>query len=326
MRILVTGATGFIGNVLCSAAVKKGFSVVAVVRKNSDFSKLPSSVELVEITSLGFLLPPSALVGVDAVVHLAARVHVMADDSPDPLKAYRQDNLETTMLLAQQAADARISRFVYLSSIKVNGEGGLDQHIPYDETSAIPSTLDPYGQSKWEAEQNLLAFSSQNSLDITIIRPPLVYGPGVKANFQQLIRLVDTFPVIPLGGINNSRSLIYVENLVDAILTSLGESAAKNQTFLVSDGDSVSTSDLILKIAVHLKKNPLLVKLPKKALALASKLINKPDIAQRLAGSLMIDSKKIRGDLNWSPPFTIDEGLSKTIDWYKKNKSGTSSR
>jgi nucleoside-diphosphate-sugar epimerase len=317
MKILVTGATGFVGCFLCLAAEKLNWSVVAAIRSSTDPSILPDTVDRLRVDSLAEDISHEDLVGVDAVIYLAARVHVMNDADENPIEAYRAINTSAPLILAEKAAQAGVHRFIYLSSIKVNGEGSLDSHTIYTEEDKPFAKLDPYGQSKWEAEIGLRKIASSTPLEVVILRPPLVYGPGVKANFCQLLNLVQSYPIIPLGNINNVRSLIYVENLVDSIIACVTHPNAGNQTFLVSDSQDISTSELIVKIRAALDSNAILVPLPVSTMLWLGQLTGKSAVLQRLLGSLVVDSKKIKETLNWSPPFTLEQGLAKTSAWFK---------
>jgi len=278
----------------------------------------PAGVEVVQIESIGAATDWSdALTGVDTVVHLAARVHVMNDISSDPLSAFRQVNVAGTERLARMAAQAGVRRFIYISSVKVNGEGC---EKPFTERD-IPVPEDPYGVSKWEAEQALQKISAETGLEVVIIRPPLVYGPGVKANFLSLFKIVVRGIPLPLSSIENLRSFIYIGNLVDAIIKCVEHPDAVNKTFLVSDGQDVSTPDLIRRTAKALELPARLFPVPVSFMRLAGKLSGKGGVVNRLMGSLIVDSTKIRRDLGWKPPFTLEEGLAETARWFKRQYS-----
>ena len=314
MKVLVTGATGFVGTALVSRLVDSGrFGVRAAVRRESG-----ELLAVVEQVVAGNLTPNTdwqqALVGVDAVVHLAARVHVMNDTAADPLSAFRQVNVAGTERLARMAATKGVKRFVYISSVKVNGESC---EKPFTEQS-IPAPEDPYGVSKWETEQILHRVAEETGLEVVILRPPLVYGPGVKANFLSLFKIVDRGIPLPLAGINNQRSLIYLENLVDAIIKCIEHPNAANQTFLLSDGQDVSTPELIRMIASAMGKKPRLAPCPPVVLKFLGKLTGKSLEVKRLIGSLQIDNSKIKKVLNWQRPFTMEEGIAETVKWYLK--------
>jgi nucleoside-diphosphate-sugar epimerase len=324
MQILLTGLTGFVGQHLSNRLVSEGHNVYGTIRKDKDIDKLSPEVQPVLIDSITYPFPEVSLNNIDALIHLAARVHQMNDSSDDALTIYRKINTEATINLAKQAEKSGVRRFIYLSSIKVYGEKQDESNIPYTEED-ICHPRDPYAQSKWEAEQLLNQLAQETSLEVVILRPPLIYGSHVKANLLKLIQLVKRGIPLPFGLVNNQRSLLYVENLVDAIITCLTHPNAKNQTFLISDGQDLSTPDLICKIAHYLDCPCNLLPIPPSLLKVAGNLgdvgekllgrslpLNTPTI-DRLLGSLVVDSSKIRNTLNWQPPFTIDEGLQQTL-------------
>ncbi len=314
MKVLVTGASGFVGRSLCDALLRKGHSEYSIVPAVRSPRGLPGECVVGEID--GKTDWREALHGVHAVVHLAARVHVMNDRVADPLTIFRSVNTEGTLHLARQCVAAGVRRFVFISSIKVNGE---ERAAPYTEADT-PAPEDAYAISKWEAEQGLRQIAAQTGLEVVILRLPLVYGPGVRANFLALLRAVARGIPLPLGAISNQRSLIYVGNLVDAILRCLEHPAAAGQTFLVSDGEAVSTPELVRCMAAALGRPARLVTLPVPLLWLATTLAKKSALVTRLAGSLSIDSSAIRRELSWTPPFTLDEGLRETAAWYANQK------
>lgn len=317
--VLVTGANGFIGSALCAELVHREYSVHGVVRE------LSRSIELrCEITTVGDIGSDTdwsrSLIGVDAIVHLAARVHVMQDTATDPLAEFRKVNVFGTERLAREAARAGVRRFVYVSSIKVNGES-TDAHSGDFTEKNAPNPQDPYGVSKWEAEQAMHCVAQETGLEVVIVRPPLVYGPGVGANFLRLLRFVRKGVPLPFGAINNQRSLVYVGNLVDAIITCLEHPTAASQTYLISDGEDVSTPELIRRIAHALGRPARLLPVPPALLRVAGRLTGKSAEVDRLLDSLVIDSSKIRRGLGWKPPFTMEQGLQETADWYLRTRT-----
>jgi nucleoside-diphosphate-sugar epimerase len=314
--VLVTGANGFIGSVLCSRLLAEKCTVSGTVRSAENYSLVQGfkSVIIGDVKAVTDWC--AALQGIDTVVHLAARVHVMKDSSVEPLQAYREVNVQGTERLARQAADRGVKRFIFISTVKVNGEENKKAYTESDP----PSPLDAYGISKMEAEKALTNISVKTGMEVVILRPPLVYGPGVKANFLKLLGLIDRGIPLPLGSANNQRSLIYVENLVDAVIECISHPAAAGQTYLVNDRQDVSTPELICMIAAALQKQPRLFRFPPLALFIAGRLSGKGPAVDRLIGSLTVDTAKIKNELGWAPPFTLEEGLHKTAFWYKHKK------
>lgn len=316
MKVLVTGASGFVGRFLCRRLLLEGFSVRGTLLASENPSFLIDGIESVTVDPLGIGTSWNhALEGIDTIIHLAARVHIMDDSAMDPLTEFRRVNVDGTMHLASEAAKAGIKRFVFISSIKVNGE---ESTLPYTTFStATPS--DPYGVSKWEAEQALRTIESKTGMSVVVVRPTLVYGPGVKANFLNLLRIVSRGIPLPLASISNKRSLIYVGNLVDALTVCVTHPAAAGKTYLVSDGEDVSTPLLIRRIAGALGVSVYLLPFPVPLMSLIAKLIRKGEVANRLSESLTVDSSEIRRDLGWVQPYTMSEGLAETAKWFKKN-------
>ena len=310
--MLVTGAQGFVGLPLSTALVKLGYQVRCAVRDHFQVNEGQETLSIVDIN--GTTVWANALVDVAVVIHLAARVHVMKETAADALSAYRKVNVEGTLNLAKQAALAGVKRFIFISSIKVNGEGTALGH-PYHEQQA-PSPLDAYGLSKYEAELALQQLAKDTGLEVVIIRPSLIYGPGVKANFRTMMRCLALGIPLPLGSIHNQRSLLALDNLIDLIQVCITHPAAANQIFLASDGVDLSTPELLTAMAAALGKPARLIKLPESLLMLGAKLVGKQAMAQRLCGSLQVDSSKARELLGWQPPVSVQEALHKVAVAY----------
>jgi UDP-glucose 4-epimerase len=310
--VLVTGATGFIGQALCQRISGDGGQLRRALRRGG-------GQDGVVVGDLGPATDWSAaLAGIDCVVHLAARVHVMRDQSIDPLSEFRRVNVESTLNLARQAIAAGVRRLVFISSIKVNGE--LTQPGCFFGADDIPAPVDPYGVSKHEAEQGLLALASATTgMTVVIIRPPLVYGPGVKANFLTMMRWLYAGVPLPFGAIHNLRSLVGLDNLIDLIVTCLDHPAAANQVFLVSDGEDLSTTEMLQRAAAAMGKPSRLLPVPQDWLTHGLRLLGKRDLAQRLCGSLQVDISKSHELLAWTPPVSVDEGLGKAVDAFLRS-------
>jgi len=311
--VLVTGASGFIGRAVVERlAADRRYVVRAALRR-----PVPDLVAAVEQCVVGDLDATTdwrpALEGVHALVHTAARVHVMHETHADPLAAFRAINVAGTLRLAQQAADAGVRRFVFLSSLKVNGESTLPGH-PFREDDA-PVPRDPYGVSKHEAEQALLALARATPMEVVIVRPPLVYGPGVKANFARLMRLVLRGMPLPFGAIDNRRTLVALDNLVDLVVTCIAHPAAANQIFLAGDAEDLSTTELLRRLGRALGKPARLIPLPAPWIEIAAALAGQRAVAQRLCGSLQADIGKAARVLGWKPPVAVDAALQATADW-----------
>ncbi len=313
-RVLVTGANGFIGTALCNKLHSDGFEVVAALRRPDKSFALPN-IQTVPVGRIDSQTDWTAAISdADAVVHLAARVHVMADTADDPLSLYRQVNVEGTGKLAAQAARAGVKRFIFLSSIKVHGE---ENSQAYSETDKLRPE-DDYGISKMEAETALMAITSQSTMDHVIVRPPLVYGPGVRANFLALIRWVNHGVPLPFGSVRNRRSFIYLGNLVDGIIKCLTHPKAANQNFLVSDGHDLSTPGLIRATAAALEKSCLLPPFPPALLRTIGRISGKTQTIRRLIDSLTVDTSRITRTLSWTPPFSVKSGLQDTGKWFRE--------
>ena len=312
-RILVTGATGFVGRALLRRLVADGRRVRAATRGTP--AALAAQAEAVAVGDIG---PDTdwraALAGIDAIVHLAARAHVLRESSADLHARYHAVNTLGALRLAEAAAAAGVRRFVFLSSARVHG--GRSTGAPFTESSPLVAE-DPYGRSKVDAERGLASLASGTQLEPVILRPPLVYGPEASGNFARLVALVARGVPLPLGAVRNRRSLVYVENLVDAIVRSLDHPSAAGETFMVSDGEDVSTPELIRRIARALGRPARLVPVPPALLRLGGALAGRSDDVARLLDDLVIDRSKIRAFLGWSPVFTLDEGLAQTAAWHR---------
>ncbi len=302
MKVLVTGAQGFVGAPLTQLLQQHGHTVLPVARR-----PLRGGLQI-EMAADTDWAPH--LAGVDVVVHCAARVHLMQDKAGDPLAAYRAVNRDATLQLARAAAAAGVKRFVFLSSIKVNGEATTD--APYCADSA-PAPQDPYGMSKLEAEQGLLQLAQHSALQVCIIRPPLVYGAGVKANFRQLLRLAARGWPLPLGLLDNRRSLVYLGNLLDLIVHCLQHPQAANRVFLVSDGADLSTPALIRALAAAQQRPARLLPFPPALLALGCRLLGRAAVWQRLSSSLQVDIHATCQTLGWQPPYSMQQGLQEML-------------
>ena len=319
MNLLITGGTGFVGQHLVSQLTRRELFHQLAVRSQVEN---PSNHKYISVGDINAHTPWSqALAGVTDVVHLAARVHITQETSSDAYAAFRAVNTEGTLHLARQAAAAGVCRFIFLSSIKVNGEGKPQAYLETD----TPSPEDAYAASKWEAEQGLWKIAAETGMQMVILRIPLVYGPGVGANFLQLFQTVNKGWPLPLGGIANRRSLLYVGNLVDAMLVALEHPDAANKLYLLSDGQDVSTSQLVQRMAQALNKTPRLFSLPQGMLRLAASVLGKSSAVDRLYGSLYLDSAKIRQELSWIPPFSMQQGLAETAQWFLKAQDSSAS-
>jgi len=311
--VLVTGASGFVGRALCEALAASGRRVKRALRMAQP--GLPDAVAVGDIG--GGTDWRSALEGVNSVVHLAARTHVLREAAADPLAEYRRVNLDGTRRLAQQAGQAGVRRLVFVSSIKVNSEV---TGRPFTEDDA-PQPEDAYGVSKWEAEQALARIAGETGLQVSVLRPPLVYGPGVKGNFLRLMGLVARGMPLPLASFANRRSLIYVGNLVDAVVKAIDVPAAAGRTYLVSDGEDVSTPDLVRAIARALGVAPRLLPCPPAVLRAGAALTGKRAELARLTGSLQADGARAHRELDWRPRHTLAQGLAATARWYYSQSS-----
>ena len=322
-RILVTGATGFVGRALLDRLAGDDVEVVALVRRAGDLANLTANRPRLQERFAGDLTSVTDwapfVQGVDGVVHLAARVHQMNEDPAVAATAYTAANVDVTRGLAEAAKVAGASRFVFVSSIKVNGEGG-DRVYRADDP---PEANDPYGRSKREAEEVVRIITASGGMTHTILRPPLMYGPGVKANLYKLLQWVDRGRPWPFGAMRNRRSLLYVGNMADAIATALSAPGAAQHTYLLSDGHDLSTADLLRAIAAAMDRQILMAPLSGEFARILVRLAGRDDLGRRLFGSLQVDSQPFRDDAGWKPPFTVAQGMQATVDWYRSEQSGT---
>lgn len=315
--ILVTGASGFVGMPLCRRLATIA-DVRAVVRSSGRPQQFAAGsdthLQWVKAGDLNTVADwPALLRSVKTVVHLAARTHVLHETDPDPIVAYRRINVGVTKRLAQASVKAGVKRLVFLSSVKVNGESTAEH--PFRE-SDTPRPQDAYGVSKLEAETTLLEIGQASGLEIVIVRPPLVYGPGVKGNFLRLLGIARKGWPLPLASVQNLRSFIYVENLVDALITCATHANAAGKTYLVSNREDLSTPELLRQLSSRLGTHSRLWRCPPWLLQGAANLIGRGAEASRLLGSLQIDSSLIQTDLGWKPPFTVADSLDRTTQWY----------
>jgi nucleoside-diphosphate-sugar epimerase len=313
MNVLITGANGFVGQaVFLRLNSMSGVTAIGSVRRSA--MGADAGAQFVTMDEISEQTDWSgAVAGLQVVVHLAARVHVMVESAANPLEAFRQVNVRGTLTLAQQAAAAGVRRFVFISSIGVNGGETFRQPFTFEDDVAPHS---PYAVSKYEAELGLKALAAATNMEVVIIRPPLVYGPNAPGNFGSLMRLCMRGLPLPLGAIHNQRSLVALDNLVDLIVVCMTHPAAANQTLLVSDDDDVSTTELLRRIGQALGRPACLIPVPVSWLKLAAAMVGKTDVAQRLCGSLQVDIEKTRRLLGWTPPLTLGEGLRRAAAWH----------
>jgi nucleoside-diphosphate-sugar epimerase len=311
--VTVTGADGFIGSQLCKTLVSDGFAVRALQRK-----KESSRVQGIEYFPIGEIDADTdwseALNGASSVVHLAGRVHRMDDRQSDAADAYHTVNVQGTRRLAESAAGAGVRRIVFLSTVKVHGERTEDKPFTEDDP---PNPVGSYATSKWEAERALREVSEDNRLEVVVIRPPLVYGPGVRANFLSLMSLVDRGMPLPLGSVANKRSLVGLGNLVAMIVLCLRHPKAGGETFLVSDGHDLSTRELVRKIATALERRCVLLPVPTSFLGIVGRMFGKGEMIRRLVESMQVDTGKAERLLDWTPSYSTDEELARTADWLR---------
>jgi nucleoside-diphosphate-sugar epimerase len=319
-RVLVTGADGFVGRYICRKLIESDYSLRAGVRSVESIPDLQRAVPgLSDSSLLGDLgANPELrgpLAGVSAVVHLAARVHVMKESSGNPLQEFRRVNVAGTKSLAYAAVAAGVRRFIFVSTIKVNGDSTSGKPFNVDMP---PGLQDAYAISKWEAEEALHSVAAESGLEVVIVRPPLVYGPGVRGNFLRLMRLVDRALPLPWPRRENCRSMIGAENLADFLARCVDHPNAAGQTFLVKDSEDISTRELITRLARLLARPVRLVPVPEYLIRFAARVTMKNDAADRVLDSLVIDSSRAQQLLKWVPPVTLDEGLAATAQWYQE--------
>ncbi|MBD3736557.1 MAG: SDR family oxidoreductase [Pseudomonas balearica] len=316
MDVLVTGANGFVGKaLLLRLAAMEGFQPIAAVRTlptaelslshSACIGKAVRYVELGDVANGVF--ERCIFNGVDTVVHCAARVHVMNELAMDPLASFRAVNVGGTLALAKQAASEGVKRLIFISTIKVNGEATVSGEL--FQADDLPAPEDAYGLSKLEAEQGLKLLAAETGMEVVIIRPPLVYGRGVRGNFGSMIKLVEKEIPLPFGAIHNKRSLVGIDNLVDLIVRCIDHPAAANQVFLAGDGQDLSTPELVRSLAMAMGKRTRLISLPTGVLKFGATLLGKRALADRLLGSLQVDITKTRELLEWQPRHSVEEGL-----------------
>lgn len=320
-KILVTGANGFVGRRLCEHLLDENFEVAAAVRLDEKAVSL-SRLDQLCLHKVGDICRDtywgSALEGVDTVIHLAGRAHIMRERAADPLGEFRRINRDAALSLARQAVGNRVRRLIYLSTVKVHGELSSDR--PFTEQDP-PDPQDAYAVSKWEAEQGLTAIAREGGLELVIIRPPLIYGPGVKGNFRRLLEWLRRGMPLPLAGVNNRRSLVNLDNLVDLIALCISHPAAAGQTFLVSDDRDLSTLELTRALAQAMGRKARILPLPGRMLISLLTAVGKQGLAQRIFGSLQVNPSKIKELLGWRPRHSVEEGLARTVAWFLKART-----
>lgn len=307
MKVLATGANGFVGSVVMDALRSRGdMEPVGLVRRRPEGAAgdLQACGDLEAVSDWRPFLE-----GVDAVVHCAARAHVLRDEVEDPLAVFRRVNVDATLRLARHAAEAGVRRFVFVSSIGVLGRS---QERPF-RFSDPAHPEEPYAISKWEAEQGLWALARETGMEVVVVRPPLVYGPGAPGNFGQLLKWVAKGVPLPLGAVDNRRSLVALDNLVDLLLRCVEHPAAAGETFLAADGEDVSTTELLRRVARAMDRRARLVPMPPGVLRAGARLVGKGEMARRLLDSLQVDIAHTRERLGWEPPVSLDEGLRRAV-------------
>lgn len=307
-KILITGSNGFLGQYLCHFLTEKNYSILAQTRKSQVFA--PSNISNINF-DLNDNLDNVDLSQVEVIIHCAGRAHVMNETAVSPLEAYRQTNVQGTLNLAKKAVQSGIKRFIYMSSIKVNGEQTTIQAFKPND---VVNTDDPYGLSKYEAEQALLELSKQTGLEVVIIRPVLIYGPNVKANFKSMVGLASKKLPLPIGCLDNKRSMVSIYNLVDLIHTCMTHPNANGEVFIASDQDDISVKQLFEKLAYHQNNKLLMLPVPKSLINFLASLVGKKAVASRLCSELVVDSSKTTQLLDWIAPYTVDVSLEKMFN------------
>ncbi len=311
-KVLVTGATGFVGQILCQHLLRYGHQVVATYRTH----KTDLNCDWLQVGDIdGNTDWSDKLTGIDVVIHLAARVHMMQEEAVNPLAIYRSINRDGTLCLAKAAQAQGVTRFVFLSSIKVNGEKTLDGQ-PFRAKIDHPPA-DPYGLSKWEAEEGLRTLAQKTGLEVCILRPPLVYGPGVKANFLSFLKLADKALPVPFKCLHNKRSLVNVDNLADALMLCSQHPNAAHKTYLISDGCDLSVAGMFALMAQKLGRPCRMISVPIFILKILGRITGKSAAIDRLTQSLQVDGQTIQKELNWTPPVSVESGFEKMVNWYK---------
>jgi nucleoside-diphosphate-sugar epimerase len=314
MKVAVTGSNGFVGSAAVTHFARSGYQVIAQSREGTTTLDLPKNVRPFKANFDDCIRWPDDLIGCTTILHAAARVHQVRDSAIDPLVEYRKVNLQHTLALARAAASHGVKRFVFLSSIKVNGEWSAPNK-PFTASDS-PAPVDAYGISKYEAELGLRDIASQTGMEVVIVRPPLVYGPGVRANFLTMMRWLHRGIPLPLGAIHNQRSFVGLGNLVSLLDTCLSHPAAANQTFLASDAHDLSTTELLKALALALQVKSRLMPIPQRWLEQTLEVLGRGDMAQRLCGNLAVDTEKTSQLLGWTPPVSLEQGLRGTAEHF----------
>ncbi len=316
MQTLITGSTGFVGRALIKSLNQKGISSLCVIRDNKYINDFERTFEISDLSDNNNWSP--ILTDIDVIIHCAARVHVMNDKASNPLEEFRNVNTRATLNLAKQASNSGVKRFVFISSIKVGGEISQVGNPLTEDSEYVPS--DPFGLSKYEAEKQLLELAERSEMEVVIIRPTLIYGPGVKANFETMMKWASKPIPLPFGAINNKRSLVSIDNLISFIEVCLTHPNAKNEIFYVNDGNDLSTSELLRKLYKSFTNKTPLIPIPMNLINLLFKLIGKSNYSSRLLCSLQVDISKAKILLNWTPPYSVDESIDKTVKYFIKTR------